>query len=318
MASTTWVLGRGGLLGSAVAARLDDFEDVWVPTRAVEWAENADFRSSLEEAIVEFSRKVNANGDPWTIYWCAGVGTFGLRDRERNSEIEQVDFLVQRLGAHLGSNVSRGTIFYSSSAGGIYGGSLDGLVSEKSHISVNSEYGVSKHRIEQLLNSWSKSSGCRVAIGRITNLYGPGQDMSKKQGIISVACRSLVQQKTLDIFVPLDTTRNYIHARDASFTIVNFTRLVSRLPSGANEFKIICSPFNLSIAALLLEIRRVHGKRVPVSLAQRSTSGLYVHNLSMVSIRFPECEPAQFTLPAVGVAEVRRKLLLDAMAGSLS
>lgn len=312
------MLGRGGLLGSAVVRRLEAHGGVWVPTRPIGWAESISYKSSVEEAVIEFARTVNTGSEQWTIYWCAGVGTFGLRDNDLNSEIEQVDFLVQRLGAHLGANTSRGTFFYSSSAGGIYGGSLDGLISENSQISVNNEYGVTKHRIEQLLSSWSRSSGCRVAIGRISNLYGPGQDMSKKQGIISVACRSLVQQKTLEIFVPLDTTRNYIHARDASFTIVNFTSLVSRLPSEACEYKIICSPFNLSIAGLLLEIRRVHGKRVPVSLAQRSTSGLYVRNLSMVSLRFKECEPAQFTLPAVGVAEVRRKLLLDAMAGSLS
>ena len=309
------MLGRGGLLGSAVVKRL---EGVWAPTCPINWAECASYRTSMEEAVIEFARTVNARSEQWRIYWCAGVGTFGLRDRELNSEIDQVDFLVQRLSAHLGANTSRGTFFYSSSAGGIYGGSLDGLITENSQISVNSDYGITKHRVEQLLSSWSRSSGCRVAIGRISNLYGPGQDMSKKQGIISVACRSLVQQNTLDIFVPLDTTRNYIHARDAAFTIVSLTELVSQLPPGACRPKIVCSPFNLSIAALLLEIRRVHGKRVPVSLAQRSTSALYVRNLSMVSLRFQECEPAQFTLPAVGVAEVRRKILLDAMAGTLS
>jgi hypothetical protein len=90
------------------------------------------------------------------------------------------------------------------------------------------------------------------------------------------------------------------------------------LPMGTVEHKVVCSPHNLSIAALLYEIRQVYGRRPPIGLGSRPISSLHNRNLSMNSVRHLEIEPQQFTLPVVGIAEIRRSLLVELMSGSLA
>ena len=313
-----WVLGRGGLLGGAVAREVGKSHDVWAPSKPIIWTDIDAFRSTMGAAIDEFSGGLTGCGGSWAIYWCAGVGTIGANDVEINGEFERAEYFLRELGSRLAGAVTDGTLFYSSSAGGIYGASTVAPVSEDSEVAVNSSYGSMKLSVENLFANWASAMSCRVAIGRISNLYGCGQNFQKQQGLVSAACLSLLKQRPLEIFVPLDTIRNYLYVEDAARVIVGYTEKVSGMPIATAELKIVCSPHNLSIAALLYEIRQVYGRRPPIGLGSRPISSLHNRNLSMNSVRHIEIEPQQYTLPAVGIAEIRRSLLVEMMSGSLA
>lgn len=313
-----WVLGRGGLLGGAVAREVGKLREVWSPSRPIRWTEIDSYQSTMDSAIDEFSSRLAGCGGSWTIYWCAGVGTIGASDGEINGEFERVEYFLGVLASRLAGAASDGTLFYSSSAGGIYGASTEAPISEDSQVAINTAYGSMKLRVEDLFAKWASAMSSRVAIGRISNLYGRGQNVQKQQGLVSAACLSLLKKRPLEVFVPLDTIRNYLYVEDAARVIVGFTEKVSGLPMATAELKIVCSPHNLSIAALLYEIRRVYGHRPPIGLGSRPISSLHNRNLSMNSVRHLEIEPQQFTLPAVGIAEIRRSLLVELMSGSLA
>ena len=145
-----WVLGRGGLLGGAVSREVGKFHDVWAPSKPISWVDIDSFRSTMDAAIDEFSSRLVGSGGKWKIYWCAGVGTIGASDDEINGEFERAEYFLGELGSRLVGGVSDGALFYSSSAGGIYGASTKAPISEDSEVAINSAYGSMKFRVENL------------------------------------------------------------------------------------------------------------------------------------------------------------------------
>ena len=53
-----------------------------------------------------------------------------------------------------------------------------------------------------------------VLIGRIANLYGPGQNLAKAQGLVSQLCAAQLERARSSIWVSLDTLRDYLFAPD--------------------------------------------------------------------------------------------------------
>src|SRR5262245_34903500 len=69
-----------------------------------------------------------------------------------------------------------------------------------------SNYGAHKVRMEEALRGWSDlfpNHSC--LIGRISSLYGPGQNLNKAEGVISHLSRCLIYHQPVSIYVPLDT-----------------------------------------------------------------------------------------------------------------
>ena len=304
-------------MGQAVARELELWSNEWVPSAPIIWTTPEEFRSSITTAIDEFYVNL-CNGELWTIYWCAGLGTVAAGPIIIDGEYERAKIFIECLKRRMGEAAPNGTIFYSSSAGGIYGASEDTLISEESNVAVSSSYGAMKFHVENLFRQWASDAHGRVAIGRISNLFGQGQNIQKQQGLISAACLALLKQQPLGIFVSLDTTRNYLYVADAAKIITHFTMKVMRMPVGSQELKIVCSPYNLSIAAVLYEIRKVFGRKPAVGFGNRLEMPTYTRNLSLMSIRHVELDPLQFTPMSIAIAETRRELLRELMDGLLA
>lgn len=314
--TVAWVVGSGGMLGRAVSSRIAESTPTWAPTEPISWIDEETYHSTIGSAVREFEHVIRKDDGCWRIFWCAGLGTIGATNSDIDGELSRLSYLVNTLRDRLGDLTSRGTIFYSSSAGAIYGGSDEHLITEESHIAVNSRYGIVKMQAEVCLERLARDTKCRVAIGRISTVYGSGQNIRKQQGLITLACLSALRHQPIEIFVPLDTIRNYVFASDAADIVVSFTDKVSGLSESSVERKIICSPHNLSIAALLSDLRLVFGRRLAVMLGWRPTSDLYNRNLSMASVRHRDTEPAQYTSMVRGIACVRQSLLSGLMSGS--
>ncbi len=104
--------------------------------------------------------------------------------------------------------------FIASSAGGTYAGSPDEPpYTEESTTVAVSAYGHSKLRIEAAISPMT-AAGTRVCIGRIANLYGPGQNLQKPQGLVSQLCLTHLNRQPLGIYVSLDSLRDYVFVTD--------------------------------------------------------------------------------------------------------
>lgn len=292
-ASRTLVIGHGGLLGAAVSRALRTRGPELLTPR-IRWAAPEE-ALDLERAF----RDLTAPGGRWRIFWCAGAG---IPSTSRPVfEAELLSFarfcdVVARSG--LGSE---GSLFFSSSAGALYAGSQSPPFSEYSAVEPLSPYGLAKVEFEGLVSRLT-DSGVRVAIGRIANLYGPGQKLGKQQGLISQLCLSAETGRPLGIYVPLDTLRDYLFVEDAAAIVIEMLDRVSRLPPGAPPVtKILASGRSVSIAGLLGEFRLVIKRRPPVILAASPLRSIQARDLRMKSMVWPDVDRRQLTPLVVGI-----------------
>ena len=111
-------------------------------------------------------------------------------------------------------------IIYSSSAGTIYGPSLKKL-SEKSFTAPFSPYGIGKLAMEHFLEYYRVNYNINYDIFRISNVYGPNQDITKGLGLINTIIENLIEDKETTIFGNGKAVRNYIYIHDVIEVLMN-------------------------------------------------------------------------------------------------
>ena len=79
-----------------------------------------------------------------------------------------------------------------------------------------SPYGRAKLRSEEIATAFAVRTSTALLVGRLANLYGPGQNLDKPQGLISQLCRAQLTRQPLSVSVPLDTMRDYLFVDDAA------------------------------------------------------------------------------------------------------
>jgi UDP-glucose 4-epimerase len=260
------VIGGGGLLGSAVRrrCRLEGIELVPV---APPWDDPAQASAVLRDAAIEMVGRPR-----WAAAWCAGVGTVGASAEDLEVEQQVFGRFLDDLTG-LVSGAASGALFVASSAGALYAGSTRPPFTESTPPIPQSPYGHSKVEIEALASAFAERSGVPVLIGRITNLYGPGQDLSKPQGVISHLCRSNATRQALSVYVSLDTLRDYLFVDDAASMIVEALCTLHDRPPGPGHgaiVKILASHQPATLGAVLGEFRRVIKRRPLIALGTSS------------------------------------------------
>ncbi len=300
MATADWVIGRG-LLGSAIASQLGS-----TPFAAsVNWADRTasenDLRAGLESFIA------GADGE-WSIYWCAGRGVTST-PRERMLAEGAVFSAFLDTVAELPEDVrARGRVFLASSVGGAYAGSSAPPFTEDTPTVPMSAYGETKLSMEQALRDQATAHGFRGFIARITNLYGPGQDLGKGQGLISVIVESYVTGRPVSIYVPLDTLRDYIYVDDCARVVLAAMSRMAAEPAGSVVTKIVGAMDALSIGALMGEMSRLRRKPVPIVTGQGDATG-QAGDLRVRSIVWPELDAFVSTTVPEGLGNIYRAQL---------
>lgn len=263
---TRWIIGRG-LLGSAVVAARPD-----KPFHAqVDWSDPRLAVRGLRAALTEFAAHVH--DEDWEIYWCAGRGVTSTPRALMESEAEVFEQFLGSLAGAFGDRVTRGRFFLASSVGGAYAGSDAPPFTEKTETRPLSAYGDVKLRMETALRRAVAEKGLRGVIARVTNLYGPGQDLGKGQGLISVIVESYVTGRPVSIFVSLDTLRDYVYVKDCARVIDACMVRVAGEAQGVTVTKIVGAMNALSVGAIIGEISRLRRKPVPIVLGQGNATG---------------------------------------------
>jgi UDP-glucose 4-epimerase len=209
-----------------------------------------------------------------------------------------------------GALARSGTLFFASSAGGVYSASTaERPFDEFSPVGALGPYGQEKLAQEESFAQLARSCAVDLLIGRLSNLYGPGQKLTKPQGLIAHVGRAALRREPISIYVPLDTIRDYLFAPDAARMIVAAVerREAARRHGAPHETitKIFASEVETTVAAVLGTWRRVLRRPLRVAFASSLHGRLQPRVLSFRSQVYRDLR-GQPTLLPVGIDAVRR------------
>lgn len=299
MTCTSWVVGAGGLLGSAVLRILAKESRRVFSSSAIGWTGPHPSRD-LVSGLAGFLRAAGTGS--WQIFWCAGAGVTDSDPVKLETEVLVLQAFLSSLAGLSSSTLSRGSIVFASSAGAVYGGSTGAPFTERSEVQPLGQYGANKLRAEKMLQQLSAQTGIPIMVGRIANLYGPGQSLNKRQGLVSMLCFSTVTRIPISIFVPLDTLRDYVYVDDcARILLACGQRLMSQRSSRSFHIKIICSGRAVSVGAVLGHFRPVSGSRPLVVMGASRSAALQGRDLRLRSEYWPELDLMPRTTISVGI-----------------
>lgn len=301
-AGVLWVLGGGGLLGRHVVVAAEN-AGYTVLTSEVPW-DDRDETVSVLTAGVDALREA-AGGGAWSVAWCAGAGVVATPQEHFETEVEVFRAFLDRL-AGLGPG---GSFFLASSAGGVYAGSPDRPpYTEDSTTAALAPYGKAKLAMESIAAEFAGRSGTKVLIGRLSNLYGPGQNLSKPQGLVSMLCQALVSGQPAGVYVSMDTLRDYLFVHDAARMVVAGLERVAAQEQPVVT-KIFASGRGTSIAALVGVATKVFRRRPPIVFRASAVSSAQVRDLRLSSVVWPDLDAlARTTLP-VGLATTGQSIV---------
>lgn len=302
------VVGAGGLLGSAVLRRLGpDAQRASIPWGTPEAA-------PALTALAEHVAATLTPETPWSVYWCAGAGVNGTAAEALAQELAEfrmfLEALIKAVGPH------RGKFFLASSAGGVYAGAQNPPFTEAHETAPLSDYGSTKLAMEATARDAFRSTAHSLTIGRIANLYGPGQNLGKMQGLISHLCRALATDQPLSLFVPIDTIRDYIYVDDAADMIVSLAEVAFAQDRG-ETLKIISSGRGATIGELIGLTRAIAKRKPPVVYASSPLASFQSSDLRLRSTVLPELDACARTPLPTGIAATVRAVAALGHSGAL-
>ena len=294
-----WIIGAGGLLGSALTRKLNRNQlFTTLPNETINWTDlnqvNQVFERSFQQLLIQ------AKTGPWTVIWAAGHASTSSTSDETKQELKTLQILINVIDKNFINH--QGTFFLTSSVGGVYAGSQDPPFTIDTVPNPLSAYGELKLAQENLAKE-QLTHTCQVIVGRISNLYGPGQDIKKIQGLISQLVVSALTKKPLKIFVSLDTIRDYIYVDDAADTIVNLLSGNSENPST----HIVASGHPVSLGYLIQLAQEISRTRIPLAIGAHSSAAAQTRDLRITPTTSPETSTTM-TLPA-GIKKVYLDIL---------
>lgn len=303
MTTVAWVIGARGLLGSALLREIRA-RDRWslLETEPLDWQNDAVLAEQVDRSVAALLASVRTDDDELAIVWAAGAAVTSSSPTQLDAELAQLESILARIGAALGSKHAPFSIFYSSSAGGVYGGSDHPPFNESTAPAPLGAYGDFKLRAERAIVAFATRHRVSSLVGRIANLYGPGQRLDKMQGLISHIAKAQVSATPASIYVSLDTIRDYIFVDDCAELICDsLDRLaaVSRTEGELHVTKILASGEGTTIAALLGYFRTLSKGHPNVMLGSSANASLQGLDLRLRSTVWPDLDFRQLTpLPA--------------------
>lgn len=284
----------GGALAGELRRRGADLRTSTVP-----WGDSGGAREVL---FADARRLIDAAaGGPWRLAWCAGAGVNGTSMDEFDGENALFRSVLEELSSAAGGTAEQGTLFHASSAGGVYAGAPGAPHDERSAVTPLGDYGRAKLNAEKIISDFAHRSGGRVVIGRFANLYGPGQNLAKPQGLISHLCRGYLVSSPISIYVPMDTLRDYVYISDAAEMVADTLESADRRESAVTT-KIYASGQSVTIGAILGACRTVFRKKPNVVLGTSALAAGQARDLRLRSVVWTELdERTHRTLPA-GIA----------------
>lgn len=175
-------------------------------------------------------------------------------------------------------------LVYASSGGTVYGPAHE-PIGEGALPQPFSPYGIAKIALEYYLNHFRHAYGMQFDVYRMSNVYGPRQNIANRQGVIATWFYKLVHAETLEVYGDHDTLRDYIHVKDVGYLMTHSLKnlddsLAYNLGSGRG----------VSIMELLEIFRQAVGRELDVLIMPRRASDVasIVLDNSRLMAHFPD------------------------------
>jgi len=294
----TLVVGAKGLLGREIlAAHPED-----ALALAADWTSRDTVVTSMERGIAEFfgsGRTLRG----WSIVWAAGRCVVSSTVKDVADESDYFQIFLDAIRRH-GMAFANGQVSFISSAGGVYGGSSTPQpFSETADLVSISPYGSAKIHQEHQLEALGAELGFSRALFRPGNLYGVRQDVNKAQGLISHLILSAATQAPINVYVPLDSRRHYIVARDAARKI-SMSLESQRLARSPSLVKNIYGGPATSVASLISLVEAVSGRPIRLTRSRNNQSHRQPIDVLLASNVLVEIDAVQCVSLEQGVREM--------------
>jgi len=299
----TWVIGGGGLLGTALRNALPrNGNALFAPKERFQWGDVPTLRQQLKVAVQAFALRTTPT-DRWEIYWAAGKGAMSSTEETLVPETQTLAYLLELLGAAPQLMAVPGAIAFASSAGAIYAGSTDIIFTEHTVASPTTAYAYEKLKQEGLLIAFAHTHPSVTLLNaRISTVYGPGQSEGKQQGLLTHVARHILRNQPIQIFVPYDTIRDYISVEDAASAMI--TALSFACKQAGVCTKIVASEKPTTIAEIISIFRRI-ARRAPLIVTSASKlSNLYARRVQFKSVVLTGGDRPPVTSLAIGIARL--------------
>ncbi len=298
-----WVIGAGGLFGSAVCRAARARGDQVFTSTAVPWRDVSAAEAHLSGDALRMSDVLASSPQPWAIVWAAGSATTATSPEACATELGAFQRWTAAIGEALALH-GRATFFLASSAGGVYAGSTGApFDTETSPVPIG-DYGRLKLAQERAAQE-VLGSRMTVIAGRLANLYGPGQDTDKLQGLISRLCLASITRETVTMFVPLDTLRDFIYVDDAAALALHWIET----PSTETSVRVIASGNPASLGYVIAVTRDVVRRPIPIAQGFHPSARAQAHDLRLAPDRDSTTDSLLQTPLPVGIRAVYLDLL---------
>jgi len=303
MTTAAWIIGANGLLGSALQRTLKRRGiRLFKPAQRFLWDDEAKLHQQLLTEVKAFAGLVGKDNS-WQIYWAAGIGTMSSREEELATETRTLSTVLKLIESEPSLMAVNGSFTFSSSAGAIYAGTNDDIITEDTAVAPTTDYAKEKLKQESLINDFAQSNSLITALlARISTLYGPGQANGKRQGLLAHIARCLLRNQSVHIYVPLDTIRDYIATDDAAAAIAAATQTLTASPGVF--IKIIASEHATTIAEIISVYKRIARRKPRIISSASKLSDLYTRRIQFQSITVPIKEKTLKTSLLVGISQV--------------
>lgn len=216
MSGSVLITGGFGFLGRAVARRFKDSGWRVVGVGRGHWAPEAALARGFDlwlDASVTLSSLMTLGERFQVIVHCAGNGSVGYSMSHPLQDFQKTVQSTADLLEYMRLACADARVIYPSSAG-VYGAKEDVPIQEDDPPNPISPYGFHKKVAEDLLTSYSRNFGLRVAIIRFFSVYGPG--LTKQ--LLWDACAKLEAAGSgpAVFWGTGEETRDWIHAADAA------------------------------------------------------------------------------------------------------
>lgn len=150
-------------------------------------------------------------------------------------------------------------IVFLSSAGTVYGLNA-GKLNEDTFPNPFTPHGIFKYAIEKFLNYYRISYGLNYDIYRVSNAYGPNQNVDKGLGFINVTLNNIISNKPALIYGDGKIVRDFIYVKD----VAKFLTLSLKKPVENSDLYIISSGKEYTLNEVVDKIKEV--LQIPVNV----------------------------------------------------
>lgn len=261
------LVGAGGLLGSAVQRRATARGTGLIPFTGLPWSDPHETIGIIDRHHEAMLAKGFFHDTRWVVMWCAGGGSVGAGRESMLAETRLVAGLAASV-RRLANRARIDTIFsFASSAGAIWSGADQPVLTEQSPPAPWHPYGEAKLEQERILAEEVEGSHrLRVRLARISNLYGPEPDHHPPSGLPGHLVTNALRRIPTSIYVPMDTQRDYIYVDHAADLMLDDAIAGLSNASGTSEVDLVAAGSSHTITSLTATLTHVLTRRVPLTI----------------------------------------------------